>query len=134
MKKATFDELCRSIRQAWSPKDGVIVRLNRGNNGVHELLLCVGGHRNPGFCARQCIVWQGDTMVYDGPLLSAELRQLFTAHHICYGELTNVRLMEHGRKGIFKCYKDPSTCKSTTCSLCRQQTYKITEDCTAVNA
>lgn len=133
MRKATFDELCKSIRQAWSQKDGVIVRLNRGDHGVHELLLCAGGHRNPDFCARKCVVWEGDSLVYDGPLLSEDLKRLLTSHHVCFGELTNAKLMEHEKKGIFKCYKNPACCKSTTCTLRGKETFQIVEDCTAVN-
>lgn len=133
MKKAAFDEMCRNIRQSWTSKDGVILKLNRGNHGVHAIVLCVGGHRNAGMCARHCVVWEGDSIIYDGPLMSENLKKILTAHHICYGEITNVRLLEHDRTGIIKCYKDPTTCKSRTCTLCGQDTFQVTNDCTAVN-
>lgn len=111
MQRSVFKELCVCIRKAWTPKDGVILRLLRGSEHEKELLLCVGGHRNPAICARYCVVWDGDEKVYDGEIMSDKLQHLLTKSNICFVEITNARLMEHNRHGVYKCLKAAEGCK-----------------------
>lgn len=110
MQRTVFKELCICIRKAWTPKDGVIIRLLRGSEHERELLLCVGGHRNPAICARYCVVWDGDSKIYDGEIQSDELQHILTKYKICFAEITNARLMEHDRHGVYKCMKCPKGC------------------------
>ena len=110
MQRSVFKELCVCIIQAWTPKDGVILRLLRGSEHEKELLLCVGGHRNPAICARYCVVWDGDDKVYDGEIMSDKLQHLLTKSNVCFVEITNARLMEHNRHGVYKCLKTAEGC------------------------
>ena len=116
MQKAIFKELCICIRRAWTPKDGVIIRLLKSPDSDSEMLLCVGGHRNPALCARYSVVWDDDRKLYDGEIESASLQHMLTKKGICYAEITNARLMEHDRRGVFKCLKDPAACQRS-CSM-----------------
>lgn len=124
MQRAVFQELCICIRKAWTTKDGVIIRLLRGSECERELLLCVGGHRNPAICARYCVVWDGDSKIYDGEIMSSTLQHLLTRKNVCFAEITNARLMEHGRHGVYKCLKSPDGC-SRQCMLRKADTVEV---------
>lgn len=103
MKVSDFSALGSLIRRTWTRKEGVILRMRRFGTQDEELLLCVGGARNPELVAHDCIVWRGDSKVYDGALDSADLRHLLTEAKVCYCEVTNARLMEHSAAGTFVC-------------------------------
>ena len=61
-------------------------------------------------CARYCVVWDGDSKIYDGEIQSDALQHILTENKICFAEITNARLMEHNRHGVYKCMKCPKGC------------------------
>lgn len=93
MKKDAFDFVCSKIRRAWDPCTGVVVKFKHSYSDKQELRLCVGSYRNSAIAARKCAVWEGDKLLYDGELLSTELRKLLTARRVCLAEFTTVSMM-----------------------------------------
>lgn len=117
MKSNDFSVLCSLVRRNWTRREGVILRMHELGSDAPELLLCVGGARNPDLVARECIVWSGDSQVYAGILESPDLRQVLTNANVCYCEITNARLMEHDATGTFVCLLASNTECTKDCPL-----------------
>ena len=117
MKAADFSTLCTTLKRTWTRRDGVIMIMRNGPKGEHELILCVGGSRNPDFTATKCVVWNGDTLVYEGLITGQTLKDLLSDTNVCYGELTNAKLMEHNKKGKLCCLKASAASCSKECPL-----------------
>ena len=103
VKTSDFASLCSLVRKTWTRREGVILRMHQLGSEDPEVLLCVGGAKNPDLTARECIVWYGDSRIYEGPLESDSLKTLLTDSKVCYCEITNARLMEHDASGTFLC-------------------------------
>jgi len=127
MDSKRYDAFCTSIRQAWTHEEGVLLRMKTSSHGKKTWRLCAGNHRNEGLVARNVVLWDGDTMLYDGPLLSKGLRKLLNRKEICHIELTSSRLLDQGRRGVFRCLKDPSKCQAK-CRLRNKKEIQISPE------
>ena len=115
MTQDQFDNLCNMIRKGWSKRTGIVVRLQRAEDDVQPLLLCVGKLSNPGFVAQNCKVWCGDDLLYDGKIASDKLRQLFTDRDICHAEVSTVKRLDVNG-GVYTCLGDKAAC-TKECAL-----------------
>lgn len=129
MNNTVFEDLCTCIRQAWSRKEGVIAKMKTSSDGRKTLTMCVGSFHNNELTAQKCMLWAEDDLLYEGPFMTPKFRHILTENHICYIEITNARLMERGKKGVFKCLKQ-GNCTSTTCTLKKGQTFQATPEVT----
>ena len=115
MTQDQFDNLYNMIRKGWSKRTGIVVRLQRAEDDVQPLLLCVGKLSNPGFTAQNCKVWCGDDLLYDGKIAADKLRQLLTDREICHAEVSTVRRLDVNG-GVYTCLGDKTTCEKQ-CAL-----------------
>lgn len=115
MTQDQFNELYKLIRKGWTKRLGIVVRLQRAEDDSSPLLLCVGCLSNPGFIAQNCKLWDGDNLVYDGPIMSPDLRQIFTNENICHAEVSTSKRLDVSN-GVFTCLGDKTTCDKS-CSL-----------------
>lgn len=115
MNQQNFETLTTMIRQRWTRKSGVAVTLRAGSENTKSLRICCGSIRNPGIVADTCVVWYGETKVYEGELTSRELRCILTDFHVCHGQLCDTRELEQNRRGSVFCLGCTDTCKRKTC-------------------
>jgi hypothetical protein len=115
MTQDQFNELYRLIRKGWTKRTGIVVRLQRAEDDSSPLLLCVGCLSNPGFIAQNCKLWDGDDLLYDGPIMSDKIRQLLTDNNICHAEVSTAKRLDVSN-GVFTCLGDKTTCDKS-CTL-----------------
>lgn len=70
------------------------MRLQVHEDDAHPLLLTVGRIKNTGLRAEFCKVWDGDKLLWDGPIYSPELLGILQSRGICYGELNTVSKLD----------------------------------------
>lgn len=117
MDNADFKDFCTSVRQTWTRQEGVVLKLKTSTYGRKTWRLCAGNHRNDGLAARKVVLWDGEDILYDGPLMARALQHILTRKGICCGELTTVKQLNKKAKGVFKCFKGPNTTCPKSCKL-----------------
>lgn len=115
MTEEKFDSLYALIRKGWSKRNGIVVRLQRAEDDSSPLLLCVGCLSNPGFIAQNCKLWNGDDLLYDGPIVSDKLKQLLKDNNICHAEVSTAKRLDVSN-GVFTCLGDKAACDKN-CAL-----------------
>ena len=109
MTHKAFTQLIELLRRQWTRRQGSLFRLQRAEDDSSPLLLCVGALLNQGFRAENCKVWDGNTLVYEGPLESSALLQLLTDEQVCFGELNTAAKLDV-KEGPCYCFGDPNDC------------------------
>lgn len=117
----TFKFLLRVAKSNFSTARGVIVNL-RSKTVRTPLSLCLSTRRNKGkLVPTDCILWEGEKALYEGPVNSKRLANKLAKLQLCCAEVTNAEDMERGI-GEFICMGDPKTCTCTSCK-CRSESY-----------
>ena len=109
MTDQAFNEMVLLLRRLWTRKQGALIRLQRAEDDSSPLLLCVGALLNQGLRAENCKVWNGSTLIYEGPLESPALQQLLTDEQVCFGELNTAAKLDV-KEGPCYCFGDPTDC------------------------
>lgn len=123
MTQEQFNQLVLLIRKAWSKKTGLVVRLQRQEDDVRPLLMCMGSFSNPGFVAQNCKLWEADDLLYDGKINDEKLRQILTDKEICHAEISTVKRLDVN-SGVYTCLGDRENC-TKDCGLKNSKTAQI---------
>ena len=116
-----FKFLMKVAKANYSTNHGVIVNLRSKTMRV-PISLCMSSRRNRGrLIPTDCIVWKGDSAIYEGPINSKRLANKLAKLDLCCAEITNAADMENG-PGEFICMGDYKECKCITCQ-CRADNY-----------
>ena len=117
MEKPVFDALCMDIRRMFCQGVGVIAHCRTYSNSRSALELCVSSCRNPGLVPTDCILWNENVVLYEGPFQRYELRRLLTRFKVCCVELTTASDMEVGVEGKAKCMGNSMECACKKCKF-----------------
>ena len=116
-----FKFLMKVAKANYSTNHGVIVNL-RSKTVRTPISLCMSSRRNKGkLIPTDCVVWKGESIIYEGPINSKRLANKLAKLDLCCAEITNAVDMEHG-PGEFICMGDYKECKCITCQ-CRADNY-----------
>ena len=94
MTQEAFQQLYSLLRQHWTKKNGVLMRLQVHEEDPHPLILTVGRIKNTGLRAEFCKVWDGDKLLWDGPIYTPELLSILHTRGICYCELNTAAKLD----------------------------------------
>lgn len=127
MKQPEFEKLCNDLARIWTRKDGALARLGRCSASVGSHILCIGAKSNTGFAAHYCVVWFGDSKVFEGRLHSIELRKFLTSNHLCYAEVTTSRMLDQNKRGLINCYGSKVSCSNSSCAIHKSTPFQVTD-------
>lgn len=121
MTQEKFDFLVSTLVNNFSVSRGVIGNM-RTAKSRHPYTICVSNTRNKNtLVPTDCIVWDGEDVLYEGKLNSKRLKNKLSKLGVCCMELTTAEQMEKGR-GDFICLGDYKTCKGKSC-VCKSEAY-----------
>lgn len=121
MTDEKFNFLMDTLVSNFSVFRGVIANM-RSAKSRRPYTICVSNTRNKNkLVPDECIVWDGDEVIYEGLLYSKKLKKVLDKADVCCMELTTAKQMESG-KGEFICLGDYKTCSGKNC-VCRSEAY-----------
>ena len=107
-----FLQLELLLRKHWTKHAGTVMRLQRAEDDSAPMLLCVGRIANTGLRAEFCKLWQGDKLLWQGPINHPELLALLHQNAICFGELNTASKLDV-KNGQFYCFGNPEFCQQS---------------------
>ena len=119
MTPACFDTLMTSIRRRWYRKDGLIVLLSLpGSAKYSDVRLVVP----PAIMLPdKCLLWHGDSKLYEGPVESPELRKALTSVRVCLAVYVKPSRLGSADSAPKQCVGCPAGCLRGGRGECRRR-------------